>query len=152
MKLRVFIFKPGEEIREPLSQYIGSLGHEVSIIHSPQTCLKYHTTEEMCNQSEICTDVMILGYDVPVLSGIEIIERRLTAGCKGIINCAILCESLLDEERLRIDAIGCQYFENPLQLSKIGDWLNEVHKKTPHDRTLAPFTIGGSGEMQIAKK
>lgn len=144
MKLRVFLYKPGEAVRQSLPEYIKSLGHEVAVINLPQICLKYQSPEEICSVTQVCADVIIIGTEVPPAKSLSMLEERVAAGCHGAKHNAFICGDLSDEERQRAEAIGCLFFEKPLQLEVIGEWLTEVQLKVEQHRELSPFTIGGT--------
>jgi hypothetical protein len=144
MKLRVFLYKPGEDVRQSLPPYIESLGHEVAVINLPQICLKYYSPKDLCSVTQVCADVIIVGTEVAPAKSLSMLEERVTAGCHGAKHNAFICGDLSDDERQRAEAIGCRFFEKPLQLEMIGEWLAEVQQQVEQHRELAHFTIGGT--------
>lgn len=142
MKLRIFIIDPNESMRESLTMHIESLGHEVIAAVSPDICPHYHEDFQSCSQQDACGDAILIGQELPLLKGIEFIERRLRGGCKGAItNNALICRPWSTAEKSRAESLGCHFFETPIQLSAITDWLKEVEQRTPPDRQLASLSF-----------
>ena len=146
MKLRIFIYKPGEALRQSLSEFIESLGHEAAVVNFPQTCLQYHSPDDTCSTRRVCADMIILGRGIPPGEGLSMLEKRTASGCLGVKHNAIICDALTDEERLRAEKIGCKCFEASLDLQALGKWLGEVGSFIDRERELSPFTIGGTSE------
>lgn len=107
---------------------------------SADNCPHYRSDKEHCSQKNACGDALIIGQDFPFLKGIEFIERRIRGGCKAAIaNNAIICRPRSDNEHRRAKDLGCHFFETPVQLSEVSDWLKEVEKYTSVNRKLAPL-------------
>ena len=137
MRLRVFIIETSEVMRESLVMHVESLGHEAIMASSFDNCPHYHSDNERCSQKNACGDALIIGQDFPVLKGIDFIARRLRGGCKGAAaNNAIICRPWSENERGQAKTLGCHFFETPMSLSEVSDWLNEVGKNTPANRKL----------------
>ena len=144
MKLRIFLYKPGEMIRQPLSEYLESLGHDVAVVNFPQTCLQYHSPDDDCSTKKVCADMIILGTEITPDEGLAMLEKRLASGCRGVLNNAVFSAYLSDENRLRAERVGCNCFGLPLDLAAVGEWLAEVEQDIDRQRELSPFTIGGT--------
>ena len=144
MKLRIFIYRPCDSIREPLIQHIESRGHEAAAINFPQTCLQYHSPNNNCSTTKTCADVVIVGNDISPQEGLSMIEKRVKASCGGVKHNAIICISLSVTDRKRMKKIGCKNFKLPLDLANVDEWLAEVEKSVYQQRELSPFTIGGT--------
>ncbi|NIP22802.1 MAG: hypothetical protein GWN55_02530, partial [Phycisphaerae bacterium] len=79
-------------------------------VNFPQTCLQYHSPEAICSTTKVCADMIILGKEVSPEEGLAMLEKRVTAGCQGVKNNAIICDGLTDEERLLAERLGCKCF------------------------------------------
>ena len=140
LKLRIFVVDPNDAMREPLAMHIDSLGHEVIAATSPDICPHYHDGSQECSQLDSCGDAIILGQDLPLLKGIDFIERRVNGGCKGVVaNNAIVCRPWSDGEQQRAESLGCKFFETPLRLTDVTNWLNDVETNVSSDRQLNPL-------------
>lgn len=138
LRLRVFIIEPSDAMRESLLMHVESLGHEVITASSADLCPHYHSSGQSCLQENACGDALILGQDLPALKGIDFIERRITGGCKGAaVNNAIICRPWSYHEQARSKALGCRFFETPIHLSEISEWLKKVADSTSPNRQLA---------------
>ncbi len=112
--------------------YIEASGHEVVAVDIPSMCPLYHDCFQECSQLKSCADAIILGQDFPLLNGIDFIERRVKGGCKvAMANNAIICRPWSSEEQRRAEALGCKFFETPLRLEDVTNWLKEVEKMFP---------------------
>lgn len=137
MQLRIFVVDPNDAMRESLALHIESLGHEVIAVASPDICPHYHQGFQYCSQENPCGDAIILGQDLPLLKGIDFIERRVNGGCKGAVaNNAIICRPWSSEEQRRAETLGCKFFETPLRLTDVTNWLKCIEKNIPPDRRL----------------
>jgi len=142
MQLRVIIIDPSESMREALTIHIENLGHEVIATSNTDLCPHYSGDFNLCSQENACGDAILLGQELQLLKGIEFIERRLKGGCKGAAaNNALICRPWSFSEECRAKSLGCRFFETPIKLSEITDWLREVENNTSPDRQLAVLHI-----------
>jgi len=144
MNLRVFLYKPGDKLLEPLSQFFESLGHDVAVIDFPHSCLQYHTPENRCSNQQVCADAIIIGHAISPSEGIRLVEKRLTTGCLGVVNSLIISDSLSEIDRQRAAAVGCTCIEGKFELEAVAEWLHEVEQKVDQSRELSAFTIGST--------
>ena len=127
LRLRVFIVDMNNAMRDSLAIHVESLGHVVVVASSMSTCPHYHSEGQRCSQDTSCGDAMILGQELTSIKGIDFIERRIIGGCKGVAaNNALICRPWSYGEEKRLEALGCRFFETPLQLKDISNWLKEV--------------------------
>lgn len=140
MRLRVFIIDPNDTMRESIALHVESLGYEVIMASSAETCPHYHADRQSCIQENVCGDAMIFGQELPTITGIDFIARRLKGGCKGAAaNSAIICRPWSYEEEKRADELGCRFFETPILLADITAWLMGVAETRPAGHRLAPL-------------
>lgn len=140
MRLRIFLIEPNDAICESLEVFLEELGHEVVSSPAVESCPHFHAAEQTCSRQQPCADAVILGQHLSRVKGIELIERRVRGGCRGMAaNVALLCLPWSDGDRLRAEALGCRYFETPLRLSDLADWLQLVTRRIDPQRQLAPL-------------
>ena len=138
MRLRILVIEPSEPIRDSLAMFVESHEHEVIAVPRADICHNFHEDFQGCPLDSACCDATIIGQDLPLLTGIDFIERKLKGGCKGIArHKAIICRPWSDTEKSRAARLGCRFFETPLKLSEIEAWLKDVEKDIPKDRRLA---------------
>lgn len=125
-----------------MAMFIETLGYEVIAAPTADICPHYHAEFQNCSQDNACGDAILIGQELPLLQGIEFIERRLKGGCKGAsANNAIVCRPWSSSEKLRAESLGCRFFETPLRLSEVANWLAEVESNTSADRQLANLPV-----------
>lgn len=138
ISLRTFIIEPVDSMRESLEIFVQGLGHEVVSCTDPELCPSYYSNLCECPQQHACADVLIVGQNLPLVSGINFIEKRIRGGCKGAVqNMALICSPWSATDRQRARDLGCRWFETPLDLKELGDWLIQVAQNTPSERKLA---------------
>ncbi|MCM2265571.1 MAG: response regulator [Desulfuromonadales bacterium] len=141
MRLRVFLIEPKDAICGSLELFLEELGHEVVRSPAAESCPHFHAADQACSRQQPCADAVILGQQLSKVKGIELIERRVRGGCRGMVaNVALLCLPWSDSDRLRAEALGCRYFETPLRLAELADWLQTVAQRTDPQRQLAPLS------------
>lgn len=139
MRLRIFLVESDSALRESLRIFLEELGHDVICTETGGDCPHVHAKAQRCDKDKPCADAAILGQYLPKLRGIDLIERRLHGGCKGLIaNVALLCLPWSDNDRQRIEALGGRYFETPMQLTEVAGWLELVVRRSDPRRQLAP--------------
>ncbi|NJC87022.1 MAG: response regulator [Desulfuromonas sp.] len=141
MRLRVFLIEPNDAISGSLELFLEELGHEVVSSPTAESCPHFHAADQTCSRRQPCADAVILGQHLSKVKGIELIERRARGGCRGMVaNVALLCLPWSDNDRRRAEALGCRYFETPLHLNELADWLQLIAQRTDPQRQLAPLS------------
>ena len=140
MRLRIFLIEPNDAISGSLQFFLEELGHEVVLTASGDTCPFARAETSCCPKSRPCADAVIIGQYLPKRKGIDLIEQRHRGGCKVMsAHVSLLCLPWSDGDRLRAEALGCRYFESPLRLTELADWLQSVTRRIDPQRQLAPL-------------
>lgn len=138
MALRVVIFEDEQMTRDVLSRLISSCGHEVHCFENPSCCELYSDSTCKCSQGEACGDILITDNTMPVMTGLQFIQRQYERGCKGIVhNKAIVSGYLSPEEHEQIRQLGCKVFNKPLNWKEMKSWLSEREQQMNLSRRLA---------------
>jgi len=141
LRLRVLLVEPNDAICGSLELFLEELGHEVVSSSGAEDCPHFHAADQVCSRQQPCADAFIFGQHLPKVKGIELLERRLRGGCRGVVaNVALLCLPWSDNDRRRAEALGCRYFETPLHLAELADWLQLVAQRTDPQRRLTPLS------------
>lgn len=138
MRLRIVLIEPNDAISASLQLFLEELGHEVVAADGADGCPHFHAAGQVCSQIHPCADAVILGQHLRKTTGIALLERRLRGGCRGMAaNVALLCLPWSDSDRHRAEALGCRYFETPLRLVELAEWLELVVQRSDPQRQLA---------------
>lgn len=144
MRLRVFIIEPNETIRQFIMDHVTELGHEVIPARSVEVC-PLDRAENACScRSQVCADAIILGQEVPLAIGLDLVARRLRGGCKGAaVNSAIIFRPLSAKTKRLVEEVGCRELEASALLENVATWLHEVAERIPTGRLLVSLTDAG---------
>lgn len=126
MALRVVIFEDEQVTREILSRLISSRGHEVHSFSDPSCCPLYSGATCSCSEKEACADILITDNQMPVMTGLQFIQRQYERGCRGIVDNKAIVSGYLSPEELELTRnLGCKVFGKPLNWREMQLWLNE---------------------------
>ena len=129
-KIRVIIIDDDEVILLMFKRWLSKKFYEVLTFNDPTLCPLYKKKTKLCMKENQCADVIFVDIKMPHLSGIEFLQYQSQIGCKlDMKNKAIISGYIDDESRNAIKKLGCSFFEKPLELSLISDWLNECEKR-----------------------
>jgi len=140
MKLRIFIIDDEECIRDSYMWHLESLGHEVITAAQPEMCNIYR--DYHCESDVACGDILIIDYNLPIMTGLEYIEQLHAHGCKGAIKQVMLLSGSLTEiDMERAKALGCEIRQKPLRLAELEEWVDECAKTIDPDRKLIDLDV-----------
>lgn len=113
-----------------LNFYLSSLNYEVFTYADPVICPIYEQNGDVCPQTAPCADAMITDYRMPRMNGVELIEAQERKGCKlSLINKAVMSGYIDHEAVGRIKQMGCAFFEKPVDLRALTDWLKSCESR-----------------------
>ena len=136
-KIRVIIIDDDEVILLMFKRWLSKKFYEVLTFHDPTDCTLFKKKTILCKKENPCADIIFADIKMPHLSGIELLQYQSQSGCKlDIKNKAIISGYIDDESRNAIEKLGCSFFEKPLELSLISDWLNECEKRIDLSKPL----------------
>jgi CheY-like chemotaxis protein len=129
-KPRAIIFDDHETTLLALKKWMSKRGYEVIAFNEPIICPIYEKKTESCIKENQCADIIITDFKMPRMNGIELLQYQSQRGCTlDIKNKAIISAYMDDENKKAIKKIGCIFFEKPLELSELSDWLSECEKR-----------------------
>ena len=139
-KPRAIIFDDEELFLNTLKKWFSHKNYEVFTFNKPIVCPIYEKRTDNCMKVNPCADVIITDFKMPEMNGIELLQYQSQRGCKlDIRNKAIISGYIDDESRKAIEKLGCSFFEKPLELSLISDWLNTCEKRIDLSLPLDTF-------------
>ncbi len=147
MRLRAIVIDDDEACRDLLALRLRQRGYEVICFPDPTACPLYEDAECSCPQEEVCGDFLLTDNLMPGMSGLELIERQLQGGCKGMVDHkAVLSGTWSQEDVQKAQELGCKVFDKPFHAEAIETWLDAREKFVPRDRKLVDFNIVDKGE------
>lgn len=123
-KPRVLIFDDDTSILSVFEKFFSLKGYEVFSFAEPEFCPIYKGDGEACAKAKPCADLIITDFSMPGMNGAELLERQESEGCTlDIRHKAILSGYIPDDEKERVESLGCAVYQKPLRLSELSPWL-----------------------------
>ena len=110
-------------------------GYEIHAYDNPTASPLYQSTGCPCSQQTQCPDLVISDVNMPVISGVELLEMAINNGCRCRHFALITGHGFKECDLIRMAKYGTRYFTKPINLYDIYDWLDrgeqEVSKSHP---------------------
>ena len=126
MKLTATVLDDDPLIVSLLSKVLGCRGYEVNTYPDAyQSCPLYKS--ESCPPSvcEPCTDVILCDVNMPVVGGLDFLERQKRRGCK-CRHIGMMSGAWTETDLLRASDLGVKCFPKPFDLDQINAWLDDA--------------------------
>jgi CheY-like chemotaxis protein len=137
-KPRAIICDDDGQILNLLQRRLEMLGYEILTAETPMTCAFYREHVDGCPQHDRCTDVLVTDYDMPDMTGLELLEIQHRGGCKLTSrNKALMTGNKDSELKQRAEALGCHFFPKPLLIPTLIAWLKECETRFDLSEPLA---------------
>ena len=126
MTFRTILIDNDEATVRLISVVARERGHEVVALAEPSSCPLYVGDACACPRESTCGDLLIVSNHLPMISGLDLIERQLQRGCSGAVrNKAVMSRTWSAEELARAEKLGCKLFRKPFLVREVLDWLEE---------------------------
>lgn len=137
-KPRAIVCDDAPSIQEVLRQILEDMGFEVLTADTPVTCAFYREDAASCPRHNRCTDVFITDYNMPNMTGMELLRMQHDRGCKLTSKNKALI-SMIDDPALRNDAeaLGCHFFHKTKIVAALLPWIKECEKRFDLSEPLA---------------
>lgn len=128
-KPRVIIYEDDVVTLNMLKRFFTKRGYEVYSYNEPQVCPLYEGLSNSCEKKDLCADLIISEFKLPIMTGIELFQRQSKRGCKMDSKMKAISSFYSDDELLKMcNDLGCRFFEKPYELSALSGWLSECEK------------------------
>ncbi len=140
MKLRFVVIDDVEGIRLLFREYLTDLGHEVICAEHPLAVPVCNKTQ--CSKGFACADGYFVDLSMPYMTGIEFLESLFRRGCKAPPRNKVLMSGNFSQEVYdKAKELGVTLVNKPLELSKIGELVEEMHNCVDPNRRLADLPL-----------
>ena len=139
-KRRVIIFQEEPVIKLLLESIFSRRGYEVLSFNEPVICPVYESRQEerFCLKEHPCSDIVITDQRLPSMTGIELLRRQSTHGCKLMpMNKAVLSAYLTESEQKDLCELGGHFISTPFHLADLTRWIEECEKRMDVNVPLA---------------
>ncbi|MCK4839569.1 MAG: response regulator [Desulfobulbaceae bacterium] len=136
-KLRVTIFDDDNNNLELLQLLLSRRDYEVLTFNGPVVCPVYQGQSNACSNGKTCADIIITDYQMPKMTGIEMLLQQVQNGCKiDRRNKAVMSADPDSIKREMLEETGCTLFSKPFPFDELFAWLDECEKRIDLSKPL----------------
>lgn len=129
-KPRVLIFDDDPQILSMLARYFALKGYDAQAFAEPTSCSIYGDSTDSCHNLHPCADILITDFDMPHMTGMEMIERQKARGCRIEPRNKSIMSGFMDDEYIRkAGEMGCAFFKKPFLLTALDPWILECENR-----------------------
>ncbi len=136
-KLRVNIFDDDVYNLKMLKTIMSQRDYEVLTFDSPAVCPIYNAHTEECPYVNPCADIIITDYQMPHMTGLELLLQQAQRGCRiDRRNKALMSADPYSIKMKMLEELGCAFFSKPLQFAEFFAWLDDCEKRVDLSRPV----------------
>ena len=129
-KLRVNIFDDDVHNLKMLNIVISQRDYEVLTFDRPVVCPIYHEQSDECINVKPCADIIITDYQMPQMTGIDMLVQQVQRGCKvDSKNKALMSGDPYSIKKKMVEELGCIFFSKPIDWGDLFAWLDACEKR-----------------------
>ncbi len=135
-KRRAIVFDDDIVVTGLLKKFLTLRDYDVLTFLEPRICPIYEDSTE-CGTNHACADIMIVDFSMPGMNGVEMLKAQSARKCKLSPRNKALMTGYSDAfDRGAIEALGCAFFEKPLDFNKLAAWFDECELRTDLSQPL----------------
>lgn len=135
-KKRAVVYDDDHVMRSALKRFLERCGYEVVAAPEPEVCA-FYANQPRCDNQAPCSDVLLTDQRMPKMTGIELLKAQTDRGCTLTNrNKAIISGGLDEDSREQVRALGCAFFDKPVDLDLLKSWLAECEQRMDLSRPL----------------
>ena len=132
--MKVLIFEDDQSIGNLLKCFLSHKGHDVTVFNNPLICPLYQDDKCTCPKDSPCADVIFIDYNMPQLTGLELIQRQDRMGCKLLIKNKALMSAYLSPSAIKdLRTKGYQIITKPFKMDKTLQFMDECQYRLTND-------------------
>jgi len=129
-KRRVIIYDDDVNVLNLLKDFFSDRDYEVLAFDSPTVCAIYDKNLDSCVNSKPCADIIITDYQMPKMTGLELLRKQAQRGCKvDIKNKALMSGNLDEENQNKIRELGHAFFSKPFKFPEFTAWVEDCETR-----------------------
>ena len=133
---RILVFDDQQEILNLLKAVLDSRGgYEVLTYLHPGACPIFDNESCSCLDGQSCTDIILTDINMPVMRGIDFIEKQIEKGCQ-CRHLALMSGDYTLDDMQRASELGLKFFKKPFAIADVFDWLDQIEQKINPQRQL----------------
>jgi CheY-like chemotaxis protein len=135
---RAIVFNPDPGIRDLFQLLLELEGFQVNVFPEPDACLLYFGSREACRVGPPFADLMVIGYRLPRMSGLDFVRRQWDLGCRRLVpHRAVISAVWSQEDLAEAERLGCRAIPKPFSSREICLWFREIKKSLDPCRLLS---------------
>ena len=135
---RVLVFDDHPEILNLLKVVFDTRGYEVLTYLNPGACPVFKHESCFCPDGQACTDIILTDINMPVMRGIDFIEKQIAKGC-SCKHLALMSGDFTSDDVRRARELGLKFFRKPFDIKEVFDWLDQIEQKINPLRQLTEY-------------
>jgi CheY-like chemotaxis protein len=135
---RILIFDDHQEILDLLTAVFDSRGYEVMTYPHPGACPIVDNENCSCPDGQSCTDIILTDINMPVMKGLDLIEKQLDKGCQ-CRHLALMSGDFTSDDLKRAEELGLKFFQKPFDITDVFKWLDQIEEDINPQRKLTDY-------------
>jgi len=128
-KRRAIIFDDEPVVLLVLKDYFETRGYQVLALREPVICAVYSDTGG-CSNKALCGDIILTDYNMPKMTGIELLKAQTWNGCKLTVKNKALLTGYMDDRKMKdLLDLGVAFFEKPVLFDELDRWVDECEQR-----------------------
>ena len=134
---RILVFDDHQEILDLLKAVLESRGGYEVLTYSHPGAYPFYDENENCScpDGQACTDIILTDINMPVMRGIDFVEKQIDKGCQ-CRHLALMSGDYTSDEMQRASELGLKFFKKPFTIADVFEWLDQIEQNINPERLL----------------